>query len=110
VTRVDDIAQIVRSKNAGIGYVTVDLLFPDRAAYERARTVITPERAAAAYGLTAADLTACVYFDAGLAIKVTLPRQQLAGGAGLGETDLYGSGQYAPLAEIELADPEESGN
>jgi hypothetical protein len=104
VTRVDDIAQIIRSKNAGIGYVTVDLLFPDRDAYERARAAITPERAADAYGLTAAELTACVYFDAGLAIKVTLPRRQVAGGAGLGETDLYGSGQYFPLANIELAD------
>ena len=102
MTRVDDIARIIRSKNAGIGHVTVDLVFPDRDAYERARTQITPDRAAAAYGLTAVELTAFEYFDAGLAIKVTLPRQEVAGGMGLGETDLYGSGQYFPIAELEL--------
>jgi len=103
--RLDEVATILRSKNAGIGSITVDVLCASRASYEAVKTVLTRERAAAAYGLQPEDLAEFIYFDAGLAVKVTLLRPSIQGGEGLGETDLYGSGQYAPLAELEVPDP-----
>ena len=97
-----DIAEIIRSKNAGIGYFAVDVLFRDREAYEAARAVLTRERVAGAYGMDPDTITDLIHFDAGLAIKLTFPRSAVAGGAGLGETDLFGSGQYAPLLDVEV--------
>jgi hypothetical protein len=102
VRTLDDIAEIIRSKNAGIGYFTVDVLFRDREAYEAARSVMTRERVAQAYGVDLETITDLVQFDAGRAIKVTFPRSVVAGGPGLGETDLFGSGQYAPLLDVEV--------
>jgi Domain of unknown function (DUF4387) len=99
---LDDIADVIRSKNAGIGYFTVDVLFRDREAYEAARSVLSRERVAQAYGVEPAKITDLVHFDPGLAIKITFPRSAVAGGAGLGETDLFGSGQYAPLLDVEV--------
>lgn len=102
MTRLGDLASILRSKNAGIAYVTLDVLFPDRASYEAAKAVVTREAVAAVYGLGPGELTDFVLFDEGLAIKATLPRPRIAGGDGLGETDLYGSGQYAPLLDLDV--------
>jgi Domain of unknown function (DUF4387) len=102
VTRLGDLATILRSKNAGIGYLTLDVLFADRDAYEAARRVVTRESVAHAYGLHPKQITEFVYFDEGFAIKASFPRPQIAGGDGLGEMDLYGSGQYAPLLEIDI--------
>jgi hypothetical protein len=102
VTRLGDLAMILRSKNAGIGYLTLDVLFADRKSYEAAKSVVTPEAVARAYGIDPKQITDFVYFEEGYAIKASLSRPQIAGGDGLGETDLYGSGQYAPLLEIDV--------
>ena len=98
-------ASVLRSKNAGIGYLTIDILFPDATSYEAAKLVITREAVADAYGVSPSQITDFVAFDEGFAIKATLPRPHLSGAAGLGETDLFGSGQYAPLLEIEVPFP-----
>ena len=102
MTSLGELAAIVRSKNAGIGYLTIDVLFADREAYHAAKRVLTREAVAQAYRLDPGQITDFVCFDEGYAIKATLPRPQIAGGDGLGEMDLYGSGQYAPLLGIEV--------
>jgi hypothetical protein len=100
--RLGDLAAIIRSKNAGIGYFAIDVLFREADAYAAARAVLTRERVAAAYGIAPAEIVDLVQFDQGRAIKVTLPRRIVAGGTGLGETDMYGSGQYAPLLDVDI--------
>lgn len=104
MTTIWDLATIVRSKNAGIAHVGVDVVFEDPAAYRAACRAIDRATVARAYGIPEDRITDLVQFDAGLAIKVTFRRSQIAGGAGLGEADVYGSGQYAPLAAIEVTD------
>ena len=99
---VGEIAAILRSKNAGIGLITVDVACADAAGYEAVRAALTRDRVAAAYGITAGQVLDIVYFDAGMALKLTFLRPEVAGGAGLGETDLYGSAQYAPLLELKV--------
>jgi hypothetical protein len=99
---VGEVARIVRSKNAGIGLITVDVLCEDRAAYEAVARMLTRERVASAYGVEPGEVAEIIHFDAGNALKINFARSAVAGGAGLGETDLYGSAQYAPLLSVEL--------
>jgi hypothetical protein len=101
VTRIDDAVKVLRSKNAGIGLITVDVICDEPQVYAAVKATLTRERVAEAYSLEPA-VPEVIAFDAGLSIKVVLPRPRVAGGAGLGETDLYGSGQYAPIGAIEL--------
>ena len=102
MSRLADRAVILRSKNAGIGLLAIDALFADRSDYEAAVRALTRERVAAAYNIRPEDIVQLVHFEAGLAVKVTLPRPRPAGGDGLGETDLYGGGQTAPIADLEI--------
>jgi hypothetical protein len=99
---VGEIAKLLRSKNAGIGLITVDILCADRADYERVKLNLTRGRIASAYGVPVAEVLDLIHFDEGLAVKIVFQRPQVAGGAGLGENDLYGSGQYAPLLTLEV--------
>jgi hypothetical protein len=78
------------------------VLFADRATYEAAREAVTRDSVALAYGIKPSELTDFVYFDEGFAIKATLVRPHVAGAEGVGETDLYGSGQYAPLLNLDV--------
>jgi hypothetical protein len=102
MTTLGDLALVLRSKNAGIGYLTIDILFAREEEYEAAKKVVTRELVAAAYRIEPERISDFVQFDEGLAIKVTLPRAHVSGGHGLGEMDLYGSGQYAPMLGIEV--------
>lgn len=95
-----DVAAIVRSKLAGVGHITLDILFATEAQYLAARGVLDRAAIAAAYGVDEETVSDFVAFDEGWAIKATLVRPEVAGGDGLGETDMYASGQFAPLLEV----------
>jgi hypothetical protein len=99
---VGEIAKVLRSKNAGIGMITVDLVCEDEGAYEVVKATLTRDRIAAAYGVPVDAIADLIHFDVGRAIKIAFLRPRVAGGDGLGETDLYGSGQYAPLLHLEV--------
>lgn len=102
MSTIGELAIVVRSKNAGIAHVGVDLIFGDPAVYAAACRAVDRAAVARAYGIEADRVSDLVHFDEGLAIKVTLRRERVAGGAGLGESDVYGAAQYAPLAALEL--------
>lgn len=103
MTRVVDLARVVRSKNAGALLVTLDLMFPDEASYARVRDsgAVSRARIATLYGVSenAVDV---VHYDVAWAIKITLPRRAISGD--VDDSDVYGAQQHAPLAEIELDD------
>lgn len=100
-----DLAQVIRSKNAKPYRVTFDIIFADRATYEcvKAAKVVTPERVIALYRLRPGELLSLHEFDPGLAIKFTLRRRITQGD--LGDTDIYGCQQHAPLLDIEVPWP-----
>ena len=52
------------------------------------------------YGIPESDIFHLVYFDPAKAVKVTI-RRPIASGA-LGETDVYGAQQHAPLMALEI--------
>ncbi len=101
--RLADLADVLRSKNAGPLHLTFDLMFRDRAAYERVRRsgALTPERIGALYGVPAVQV-AILPYDVVRAIKITLPRRHASGA--LEDDDIYGCQQHGPLAGLEIPD------
>jgi hypothetical protein len=101
---IRQVAPVIRTKNAGPFRLTMDLLFVDRDVYERVKAsgLITRERIAELYGVTPEQVTDFVWFDPGRACKATLVRPVSSGA--VGDTDVYGAQQHAPLLGLELPD------
>ena len=93
-------AKVIRSKNAGPFQLTIDFLFDDPDAYHRVvrSEVITRETVAEAYGLPLERVRGVYFWQAALAVKVTLDREISAGAPG--DLDCYGAQQHAPLLAI----------
>lgn len=101
---LQDLAAVLRSKNAGPFQLTIDLMFADEAAYRRvlASPSMTPAQVGAAYQLDAADVR-IIPFDRVRAIKVCMPRRWGTNGSGSAfDRDVYGSQQHGPLAELPI--------
>ena len=99
---MSDIAKTIRSKNAGVDKVTFDVIFPDRASYERVREsgILSRDAVGRIFGIDAAQITDHVEFDPVLAIKFTIYRRVPSGSPG--DADIFGSQQYGPLLDIEV--------
>ena len=98
---IGDVALVCKSKNAGPFEVTIDAVFADRETFDKvnASGVLCPELFAKRYKVRPEDVLFTVY-EAGLAFKATLPRLVPAGD--LGDTDVYGAQQHAPLLAVEV--------
>ena len=96
------LAKTVRSKNAGVDLITFDVIFTERAVYERVKRakVLTRESIMKLYGLPAERIADFVEFDPGNAIKFTIYRTRPSGSPG--DPDIFGAQQYAPLLDIEV--------
>lgn len=101
MTRIRDIAKACKSKNAGPFELTLDVVFDERAMYERVRAtgVLGPELFARLYNVRAEDVLFTEY-PAGNAFKATIPR--LVPSGDVGDTDVYGAQQHAPLLDVEV--------
>jgi len=99
--RVRDIAQACKSKNAGPFELTIDVVFGDRATFERVRDtgVLGPALFARLYNVREEDVLFTPY-PAGNAFKATLPR--LVASGDVGDTDVYGAQQHGPLLDVEI--------
>jgi hypothetical protein len=99
--KLEDIASVVRSKNAGPRALTLDVMFADDAGYARAAqsAALTAPRIAALYGVPEGDVRVISY-PLGRAIKIVMPRRVTAGDPG--DTDAYGAQQHGPLLGVEL--------
>jgi hypothetical protein len=98
--RLSDIAQVIRSKNAGPRRLTLDVMFASDADYQR--VVQSPAFTREAIGLlyrVPPENVALLPYPLGRAIKITLPRET-AGDPG--DRDVYGAQQHAPLLGIEI--------
>ena len=95
-----DVAVVIRSKNAGPFELTLDILLRDEEMFQKMRDagVISKKTVAELYHLREEDVLSIVYFPNARAIKATIVRP-LPSGA-LGERDVYGAQQHAPLANF----------
>ena len=100
--KLSQLAKTIRSKNAGVDKITFDIIFNDRAVYERVKRarVITRETMARLYAIPPQRISDFVEFDPGSAIKFTIYRLKPSGSAG--DPDIFGSQQYAPLLDLEV--------
>lgn len=100
--RLRDIAGVIRSKNAGPYELTLDVIFDDPAWYRRVvdSGLIDAALIARLYRVGRDDVLHIIAFDPAHALKITLRRPLVAGD--LGETDVYGAQQHAPLVDLEL--------
>lgn len=103
-TSLYDLADVLRSKNAGPFLITIDIMLPNRAFFARvlASSAFNAETIAAAYGVAPADVR-LIPFEEIHTIKVTLPRVVGERGSGSpGDTDVYGAQHHGPLLGLEI--------
>jgi hypothetical protein len=100
---VKDTAALVRSKNAGPFWLTLDMMFDDHESYQEAvaSPALSRERVAEAFGLSAEDVKLFTH-DIARAIKISFPRSVSSGS--VYDNDIFGGQQYAPLLDIQLSD------
>ncbi|MHC2994592.1 MAG: DUF4387 domain-containing protein [Candidatus Atribacteria bacterium] len=102
-----DLARVIRSKNAGPFELTFDIIFKDKATYEKVikTKMITKELIAKLYHIPIEKVLHFVEFDPANAIKATIVRPVSSGS--IAETDVYGAQQHAPLLDIKIPYKEE---
>ncbi len=101
-TPLKDIAQVIRSKNAGPFEITFDVMFTDPAVYAHVRDcgVLTRARLAELYQIDDSAITYCDFFEPALAFKCTIIRRGDQGG--VGERDTFGAQQHGPLLDLAI--------
>ncbi len=97
MTRLSDIARVVRSKNTSPFTYSLDIMFRQAADYQRFKSqqLIDAQLIARLYGVPQQQVLDVIYFDPALAIKICLPREVSSGAPG--DRDVYGAQQHAPL-------------
>ena len=97
MANLQDIALVVRSKNASPFTYSLDIMFREARDYEdfKSRGLIDSALVADLYGITEEQVLDIIFFDPALAIKICLPREISSGAPG--DRDVYGAQQHAPL-------------
>ncbi|MGI6163529.1 MAG: DUF4387 domain-containing protein [Bacillota bacterium] len=100
--KLEDLAKVIRSKNAGPDKVTFDVIFKSREEYEavKASKALTPETVTELFGVSRERVSDFVEFDPACAIKFTLYRSIPSGSPG--DADVFGCQQYPPLMGLEI--------
>lgn len=97
-----ELASTIRSKNAGVDHVTFDIICRERKNFERVRDsgALSRDSVARLFGIAAERVSHFTVFEPANAIKFTIRRLRPSGSPG--ETDVFGSQQYAPLFDVEI--------
>ena len=95
------LAQVIRSKNSGPFQTTLDVIFDDEALYQQIKNSGPDrlERVAQCYHMSVDRICEFV-FDSALGFKITFDRAISSGT--VGDRDVYGARQHAPLAMMEI--------
>lgn len=101
---IQEAARVIRSKNSGPYELTLDIMFKDRRYFDlfRQRNLINADLISRLYRIPQGDILGILYFEPAQAVKITM-RRRIPSGA-LGDGDIYGAQQHAPLLEIEFED------
>lgn len=101
MSRLVDLAAVLRTKNAGPLTLTIDIIFDDHAKYDRVvrSGVINAKRISELYAVDEDDVLITEYAIVN-AIKVSFPRACVSGS--VLDDDVYGCQQHRPVADIEI--------
>jgi len=99
--KVNDVCRYIRSKNAGPFWITLDLFFTDKEAYEEFASAphLQPKSIAALYDVDASLVKHFPVPNLNV-LKISFPRHAPQGGAM--ERDMHGGQQYVRLLDVEL--------
>jgi hypothetical protein len=99
-TRLIDIADVIRSKNSGPYELTMDIIFKTVEDFERVWNagVINEALISQVYQIDPDQILSILAFPPAKAIKITIKRPICSGN--IGETDVYGAQQHAPLLSL----------
>lgn len=103
---LENLASVLRTKNAGPFQITMDVLFDSDETYLRVvrSGMLTPERLAPLYHVQPGEVRV-IPFARVRAVKVTIPRRSGVRGSGSAfDRDVYGAQQHGPLAALEIPD------
>ena len=95
-----ELAKVLRSKNSGPFELTMDVIFDNKEYYNKVKDsgIITKDLVCKLYNIEEKDISTLVFFDPAMAFKVTIKRPIDSGS--IGETDVYGAQQHAPLMGV----------
>jgi len=101
-TKLTDIANVIRSKNSGPYELTFDVIFNDFEGFERVSKggFINQDLICSLYNITPDKIVSIIAYAPAKAIKATIKRPLCSGD--LGDTDVYGAQQHAPLLGLEF--------
>lgn len=101
--RIGELANVVRSKNAGSFMTTCDIFFEQKQTYDVIKKLnpITKEIVAKLYGISVNSVVGIYYHDNALGIKVTFIKPSGTSTGDIYCTDIYGAQQFIPLLDIE---------
>ena len=101
-TKLTDIASVIRSKNSGPYELTLDIIFNKFEDFEfiSKAGLINTDLICSLYNIIPDQIISIIAFTPAKAIKATIKRPLCSGD--LGETDVYGAQQHAPLLSVEL--------
>ena len=99
--QLSDIAQVIRSKNAGPRCTTLDIMFATQADYQRVvdSKKINETLIAGLYRRPVENIR-IIHYPVAMAMKVVMPRTVTAGDPG--DRDVYGAQQHARMFGIEI--------
>ena len=100
--KLRDMAAVIRSKNSGPFELTFDIVMKDDVLFEKlaSNNIIDKELVCKLYHLDESDIISIISFSKARAFKVTIKRPMASGA--LGERDVYGAQQHAPLMNLEF--------
>ena len=100
--RLEDVCHQIRSKNAGPFWISVDLFFSDREAFDRYAGVkeLQPQHLAPLFGVRP-EQVGCYPVPDLAVLKISYPRRDPQGG--MIERDLHGGQQYVRIVDLELS-------
>jgi hypothetical protein len=101
MTHLSDVCRHIRSKNAGPFWITVDLFFVDREAFDRwsAAPALRADALAKRFAVDAALLRIQLAPDLA-ALKFSYPRREAQGGRV--ERDMHGGQQFVKILDLDL--------
>jgi Domain of unknown function (DUF4387) len=102
--QLGEIAQVIRSKNAGPFWITLDVFFGSDADFAHVQNagVLTAEKIGELYGVDPA-LVKRFELPEIRAMKFSMPRRVVAGS--FADRDLHGGQQHVPLARVPIPLP-----
>lgn len=98
---LEDIAKVIRSKNAGPRCTTLDIMFSTDADYQLVMRskAISEQLISQLYGVAVEEVK-IIEYPISHAIKIAIPRKVTAGDPG--DRDVYGAQQHARLLKIQI--------